>query len=54
MRKLLIIEGTHHLKAGVNRLYIIRQNDGCGLVKLESTYNAATAGLSKVNMGLPD
>jgi hypothetical protein len=44
MRKLLTPEGTHHLRAGVNRLYIERQNDGCGLVELESAYNV---GLSK-------
>jgi len=40
MRKLLTIEGIHHLKAEDNRLYIKRQNGGSGLVKLESTYNA--------------
>jgi len=47
MRKLITILGTHHLKADVNRLYIERHDDGCGLAKLESTYNAAIVGLSK-------
>ena len=41
MRKLLTTEGIHHLMADNNRLYIKRQDCGCGLVKLESTYNAA-------------
>ena len=41
MRKLPTIEGLHHPKADINRLYINKQNDGCGLVKLESTCNAA-------------
>jgi len=40
MRKLLILEGIHHLKADDKRLYIKRQNGGRGLVKLKSTYNA--------------
>ena len=35
------------MKADINRLYIVRQNDGCRLVKLESAYNAATVGLTK-------
>ena len=40
-------EQIHHPKADVNRLYSKRRNGGCGLVKLESTYNAATVGLSE-------
>jgi len=47
MRKLVTIQGTHHLKADINRLYIERHDDVCGLVKLESTYNAAIVGLCK-------
>ena len=35
------MEGIHHLRAEVNRLYIKRWNGGRGLVKLESAYNAA-------------
>jgi hypothetical protein len=31
-RELLTIEGIHHPKADINRLYIKRQNGGCGLV----------------------
>ena len=46
MRKLLTIEGIYQLKAHVNRLYIKRQNGGCGFVELESTYNAAIVGLN--------
>ena len=34
------------MKADINRLYISRQNGGCGLVELESVYNAAIFGLS--------
>ena len=35
------------MKADVNRLYISRQNGGCGLVEeQESAYNAAIVGLS--------
>jgi hypothetical protein len=47
MRKLLTIEGIHHLKAHFNRLYIKRQNGGYGLVKLESTCNPAIVGLNE-------
>jgi hypothetical protein len=47
MRKLPIIEGIHHPKADVNRLYIKRCNGGPGLVKLESTCNAAVIGVIK-------
>jgi len=47
MRKLLTIEGIHHPKAEVNRLYIKRWNGGRGLVELESGYNAAVVGLSE-------
>jgi len=39
-RKLLTIEGIHHLRADDNRLYIKRQNVERGLVKLKTTYNA--------------
>jgi hypothetical protein len=31
----------------VDRLYLKRQNGGCGLVELESAHNAAIVGLSK-------
>jgi len=31
----------------VDRLYLKRQNGGCGLVELESAHNAALVGLSK-------
>jgi hypothetical protein len=41
MRKLLAIEGIHHPKADVDRLYIERRSDGRGLVKLHSAYNVA-------------
>jgi len=47
MRKLPVIEGIHHPKADVNRLYIKRRNGGRGLVKLESTCNAAVIGVFK-------
>ena len=40
-------EGIHHLKADCSRLYTKRQNSVCGLVKLESAYNADAVGLSK-------
>jgi len=46
-RKLLTIEGIHHLKAYVNRLHIKRQNGGHGLVELESKYNPAIVGLNE-------
>jgi len=46
-RKFLIIEVIHHLKTDVTRLYIKRQNGGCGLVELQPTYNAVIVGLSK-------
>jgi hypothetical protein len=46
-RKLLSIEGIHHPKAHVNRLYIKRQNGGRGFVKWESTYNPAIVGLNE-------
>jgi len=47
-RKLLTIEGIHHLKAHVNRLYIKKkQNGGRGFIELESTYNSAIVGLSE-------
>jgi len=45
-RKLLTIGGIHHLKAGTNRFYIKPGNDGCGLLELDFTYNAAIVGLS--------
>ena len=42
----------------VDRLYLKRQNGGCGLVELESAYNAAIVAaastLSKAEIGLPD
>jgi hypothetical protein len=47
MGKLPTIEGIHHPKADVNRPYVRRQNGGCGLVKLESTCNAAIVGVVK-------
>ena len=47
MRKLVTLEGIHHLKANINRLYIKRQNGGLGLDNLEYTYNAAISGLSE-------
>jgi len=47
MRKLVTLEGIHHLKANINRLYIKRQNGGLGLDNLEYTYNAAIFGLSE-------
>lgn len=40
-------EGTHHTKAGTNRLYIERQIGGRRLVELESARNAAIIGLSE-------
>jgi len=43
----LLKKGIHHLKADCSRLYTKRQHSGCGLVKLESAYNAAVVGLSK-------
>ena len=46
-RKLVAIEGIHHLKVDVNRFYIKRQDGGHGLVKLASTYNADIVGLSE-------
>jgi len=49
MRKLLTVEGNHHLKADINRPYLKRPNGGHGLVKLQSTYNATIAGLSEYN-----
>jgi hypothetical protein len=47
MRKLVTIEGIHHLKVAVNRFYIKRQSGGHGLVKLASAYNAAIVGLGE-------
>jgi len=47
MRKLVTIEGIHHLKAKINRLYIKRRNGELGLDDLEYTYNAAIFGLSE-------
>jgi hypothetical protein len=47
MIKLLTVEGIHHPKAYLNRLYIKRQNGGCGIVELESAHNAAIFGLSE-------
>jgi hypothetical protein len=47
MCKLLTIEGLHHPKADVNRLYVDRRNGGHGLVELESARNAAIVGLSE-------
>ena len=46
-RKLLTIEASHHLKADVSCLHIKRQNGGCGLVKMDSTYIAGIVHLSK-------
>jgi len=46
MRKLVTIEGIHHLKVDIYRFYIKRQNGGHGLVEMASTYNAAIVGLS--------
>jgi len=46
-RKLVTIEGIHHLKVDVNRFYIKRQNGGHGLVGLGSAYNAVIVGLGK-------
>jgi len=43
MRKLLTIEGIHHPKADVDRLYIKRRNGGRGLVKLQSAHYVAIA-----------
>jgi hypothetical protein len=45
--KLQTVEGIHHPKAYLNRLYIKRQNGGCGIVELESARNAAIFGLSE-------
>ena len=45
--KLLTVGGIHHPKAYLNRLYIKRQNGGCGIVELVSAHNAAIFGLSK-------
>jgi len=45
------IEEIHHLKADINRLYMKRQNDGRGLVKLESTCNAAIVGVVRQGKG---
>ena len=47
MIKLLTVEGIHHPKACLNKLYVKRQNGGCGIVELESAHNAAIFGLSK-------
>ena len=47
MRKLITTEGIHHPKADVNWLCMKRQNDGHGLVKLESAYNADIVVLSE-------
>ena len=47
MTKLQSIEGIHHPKADVKRLYIKRWNGGRGLVKLQTAYNAAIVGLCK-------
>jgi hypothetical protein len=47
MRKLVTIEGIHHLKANINKLYIKRRSGGLGLDDMEYTYNAAIFGLSE-------
>ena len=47
MRKLVTIEGIHHLKVDVNRFCIKRQNGGLGLVKVAFAYNAAFVGLGE-------
>ena len=47
MRKLLTIEGIHHLKADINSVYTKRRNGRHGLVKMESEYNAAIVGFSE-------
>jgi hypothetical protein len=57
MRKLVTLEGIHHLNVDVNRFYINKQNGGHGLVELASAYNAAigmASTLSKAKIGLPD
>ena len=39
------MEGKHHPKADVNRLYINRRNGRRGAVELETGYNVAIVGL---------
>ena len=46
-RKLVTIEGIHHLKVDVNRFYIKRQNGRHELVELACACNAAIVGLGK-------
>jgi hypothetical protein len=46
-RRLLTVDGMHHSKVDVIRLYIKRQSGGCGSVDLESTHNAVIVGLTK-------
>ena len=43
----LTVEGIHHPQAYLNGLDIKRPNGGCGIVKLESAYNAAIFGLNE-------
>ena len=44
-RKLLTIYWMSHPKADVDRIYISRNEGGCGLIQLECTYKITTIGL---------
>jgi hypothetical protein len=41
------MEGIHHSKADVNRLYIKSRNGRRGIVELETVYNVAIVALSE-------
>ena len=46
-RKILTINGMHHPKADVSRLYIKRKNGGGGLLELMSVYKQIIVGIAE-------
>ena len=46
-RKFLTMNGIHHPKSDVDRLYLPRQEGGRGLVQIENSYKISTVGLEK-------
>ena len=44
-RKLLTLQRIHHPKADMDRMYLLRNEGGRGLIQLQTAYKTATIGL---------
>ena len=46
IRKLLTLNGMHHPKAGVDRMYVPRKEGGRGMINLEMCFKTTKIGLN--------